>query len=537
MSDNLAFRGELVIGLTGALGTRLDDLHRRIVGVLDQFGFATSAIKVSDLLAGFPEWTADDAAGEGARIEHLQKIANRVRKGNKDGDVLARAAVAAIRRARASITGDPDKAADGHAFIVSQFKHPDEVALMRALYGQAFILVAGHASRPCRETYLAARIATSLHRSTDVDAFRGMASNLIEADQKGEPDFGQNMQDTFPLADVFIDLNPANGEYTIDRYFELEFGHPFHSPEPAEVGMYQASAAALRSSDFNRQVGAAIVRVHDDPSSQVTDIELIALGMNEVPKRGGGYYWGRESPDARDQAGGEERTSQIKADMLTELIERMGGASWLGPGAGNKPPGELAKDLLPHLKGTKFAAISEFSRPVHAEAAAIIDAARRGVAIDGATVFVTTFPCHNCAKHIIAAGIRRVVYLEPYPKSRAGALYVEELNLDGTLSGPTDRRVQFDIYRGIAPRKFRTLFSMAERGVRQGLTRSQWEAGRRRLRPIHVPPFLHEAYVRAEAPELDKLAASGFREPHTTRSAQGERTASGACIDGALHDL
>lgn len=527
MSDNLVFRGELVIGLTAALGTRLDDLDSRIVGVLNQFGFAVSAIRISNLLAGFPEWTADEGAGEGARIEHLQKIANQVRKGNKDGAVLARAAITAIRRARASITGDPNKAADGHAFIVSQFKHPEEVAVMRAVYGPAFILVAGHATRPCRETCLAGRIATSLHRSTDVDAFRGIASNLIEADQNGDPELGQNMQDTFPLADVFIDLNPANGEYVVDRYFELEFGHPFHSPDPAEVGMYQASAAALRSSDFNRQVGAAIVRVHDDPLSHVPDIELIALGMNEVPKRGGGYYWGKESPDGRDQAGGEERASQIKADMLTELIERMGGASWLGPGAGNKPPGELAKDLLPYLKGTKFAAISEFSRPVHAEAAAIIDAARRGVAINGATLFVTTFPCHNCAKHIIAAGIRRVVYLEPYPKSRAGALYVEELSLDGTLSGPTDRRVQFDIYGGIAPRKFRTLFSMAERGVRQGLTRSDWEARRRSLRPVHVPSFLHEAYVRAEAAELGRLAASGFRDPGGSMdSAQDERAAS-----------
>ncbi|MDN3612645.1 hypothetical protein QWZ16_23945 [Vibrio ostreicida] len=29
---------------------------------------------------------------------------------------------------------------------------------------------------------------------------------------------------------------------------------------------------------------------------------------------------------------------------------------------------------------------------------------------------VRLFPCHNCAKHIVASGIKRVVYVEPYPK-------------------------------------------------------------------------------------------------------------------------
>ena len=42
-------------------------------------------------------------------------------------------------------------------------------------------------------------------------------------------------------------------------------------------------------------------------------------------------------------------------------------------------------------------------------------------------MYVTTFPCHNCAKHIIAAGLERVVYLEPYPKSRAKTLYDEDI--------------------------------------------------------------------------------------------------------------
>ena len=67
----------------------------------------------------------------------------------------------------------------------------------------------------------------------------------------------------------------------------------------------------------------------------------------------------------------------------------------------------------------------EFKCIIHAEMSAISDAARKGVAIQGATLYSTTFPCHLCAKHIVASGIKRVVYLEPYPKSYANALHGE----------------------------------------------------------------------------------------------------------------
>ncbi|OHE73596.1 MAG: dCMP deaminase [Verrucomicrobia bacterium GWC2_42_7] len=47
---------------------------------------------------------------------------------------------------------------------------------------------------------------------------------------------------------------------------------------------------------------------------------------------------------------------------------------------------------------------------VHAEQNAISDAARRGVSVEGATVYVTHFPCVNCVKILIAAGIKKIKY-------------------------------------------------------------------------------------------------------------------------------
>lgn len=51
---------------------------------------------------------------------------------------------------------------------------------------------------------------------------------------------------------------------------------------------------------------------------------------------------------------------------------------------------------------------------VHAEQNAISDAARRGVSLEGATVYITHFPCINCAKILAAAGICRIKYRRDY---------------------------------------------------------------------------------------------------------------------------
>lgn len=54
-------------------------------------------------------------------------------------------------------------------------------------------------------------------------------------------------------------------------------------------------------------------------------------------------------------------------------------------------------------------------RGAHAEQNAINFAARYGIAIEGATIYTTVYPCSWCAKSIVNAGIVRVVYLEDYP--------------------------------------------------------------------------------------------------------------------------
>ncbi|MBR0522974.1 MAG: cytidine deaminase, partial [Firmicutes bacterium] len=67
----------------------------------------------------------------------------------------------------------------------------------------------------------------------------------------------------------------------------------------------------------------------------------------------------------------------------------------------------------------------ELCRGLHAEQNAIIQAAKMGVNIDGATLYCTTQPCIICTKMIINAGIKRVVIKESYPDELAQKMAAE----------------------------------------------------------------------------------------------------------------
>lgn len=72
---------------------------------------------------------------------------------------------------------------------------------------------------------------------------------------------------------------------------------------------------------------------------------------------------------------------------------------------------ECLRDKLNVPSGTR----AELCYAIHAEQNAILQAAKLGISIDGATLYCTHQPCSVCAKMIVNAGIRRVVYKNPYP--------------------------------------------------------------------------------------------------------------------------
>ena len=66
---------------------------------------------------------------------------------------------------------------------------------------------------------------------------------------------------------------------------------------------------------------------------------------------------------------------------------------------------------------------AEYCYAVHAEQNALIQAAKLGISVDGATLYCTHQPCSMCTRLIINAGIKRVVYKEGYPDEFSLSLF------------------------------------------------------------------------------------------------------------------
>ena len=78
----------------------------------------------------------------------------------------------------------------------------------------------------------------------------------------------------------------------------------------------------------------------------------------------------------------------------------------------------------------------ELCRGIHAEQNAVIQAAVHGVSVDGGTLYCTHQPCVVCTKILINAGIRRIVYANPYPDELAENMMKEATELEIVIWTP-----------------------------------------------------------------------------------------------------
>ena len=86
-----------------------------------------------------------------------------------------------------------------------------------------------------------------------------------------------------------------------------------------------------------------------------------------------------------------------------------------------KDKNECLRKKLNIESGTR----AELCYAVHADQNAIVQAAKLGISVDGATIYVTHQPCSICAKMIINSGIKRIVYKEGYPDDFSMQLFKE----------------------------------------------------------------------------------------------------------------
>ncbi len=77
-------------------------------------------------------------------------------------------------------------------------------------------------------------------------------------------------------------------------------------------------------------------------------------------------------------------------------------------------------------------------RTIHAEINAILQCSKFGVGTEGATIYVTHFPCLNCTKSIIQAGIKEICYANDYRNNEYARELLEK-------SGIIVRKVDYDV--------------------------------------------------------------------------------------------
>jgi deoxycytidylate deaminase len=483
---------ELVIGLVGAVGADLNRVRPAIREVLELLGYEVVEVKVTDVVLPAVVEIPEKWPSAYERLRGLMDAGNEARRLTRDPAILANGAIAFMRSKRATGADGQPLPSPRKAYIISSLKHPAEVRMFRKTYPLGFFLVGIHADEMARREWLTAYKRMSPEQ----------ADELIKRDQDEHVDHGQKVAETFHLADMFVHLGDDHGQLTrsIRRIVELMFGHPFITPTFDEYAMFLAFAASLRSADLSRQVGAVIA----------VNEQVVATGANDCPKAGGGLYWpnvvGRagvyDDERGRDYMRGADSNRIEQQRIIDDIVTRA------------DLDADAEAKLRKALDKSRVRDLTEFGRVVHAEMEALLSCARARVPVVDGHLFSTTFPCHNCAKHIIAAGIRRVVFIEPYPKSKAAEFHDDSIELLGVSGGAADaavgaKKVSFEPFVGVGPRRFVDLFS-TQLGSGYPVKRKD-QAGK----GLAWPPTVGKAELRLQMLpmsylELELVAANDF---------------------------
>lgn len=455
-----AMTPELVIALCGPLGTPLHRVSRMLKELLgNNYKYdVVKEIRLSDFIREHGEPTDRDSIGS------LIDAGNQLRE-RHGPSVLAQLAIRHIAQSRTTLAerkersqqSSPVESADDeqgviapapvvrHCHIIDSIKNSEELQLLRSVYGKLLHVMSVYSPISLRVQELEKKLAD-----------RAEVYKLIDRDSGEEFRSGQSVRDIFPLADFFLRVNDGTDDQIqshLTRYLDLLLGVRIITPTPDERAMYEAHSAARNSACLSRQVGAAITDA---------DGEILAVGWNDVPRAFGGLYESAAKPGEVDYVdhrcwnkdGGKCFNDEEKREIASRLT-----AALVEEGIMDSSKAEAVDRMLrssPRLKG-----LIEFSRAVHAEMHALLNAGRSsGERIRDGKMFVTTYPCHSCARHIIAAGIREVRFIEPYRKSLA-----TRLHSDAITEAESDRlKVRIVPFDGVAPVRFLDLFTEAAAG-------------------------------------------------------------------------
>jgi deoxycytidylate deaminase len=463
--DNI--ESEIVIGLVAPLGAEKDNFRKLLKIKFQEQGYEVQIISLTNLILNKEKMTYFDYCKKLKLYFKMQYCSMLREKCCKS--FLACIAIQEISKHKANKIKKI-------AYIIDQLKHPSEYRVLSHTYGLSYIQISVFSNQKTRDNRLKndfkndneakhlestklniSKYFNKIYFSNKVNKeFNGKklikdyireilpdgTHNLINKDMydTDKENFGdktgQNVSGIFHLSHYFFNLDCGESiiNSEINKFIKLLFGKFTDYPTQHEFGMALAYHASYRSTFPNsRHVGACII----SPFGEVISVSSIRAPtsssnttLEDENNISEGYYIYKDkikkysdSLDALINTKKKNKNRNIDLEGIQKLINES----------------------------------IEFHPCTHAEMSALADTAKIGVSVRGATMYTTTFPCHICAKDIITFGIKKVIYLEQYPKSKNSDLYPEIISFDD--EGSKDK-IPFVIYSGIGPKRYHYVYDL-----------------------------------------------------------------------------
>lgn len=301
-------------------------------------------------------------------------------------------------------------------FVIDAFRNPFEVMFFRERYSAFYLM-----SVNCDDSDRKDRLLNSGNRLS--------IPEIKEQDEKENPDdvvkdlksfVSQNISACIEKSDLHIH-NP--GDHQVDNYNELKgqivkyislIQHPgLVTPSRNEKLMQVAHTAKLNSGCISRQVGAVVTNKEQS---------LRSIGWNSVPdKQVPCLLRTADNLISNNDINAYSKFEKTDSDFKTKLNEmKFSPRERLGL---NNPfcfkdiknTIDLPSDLEGH-PAIKKMNNQVYTRSLHAEENAFLQTAKYGGdALDGGTLYSTASPCELCSKKAFQLGIKKIVYIDPYP--------------------------------------------------------------------------------------------------------------------------
>jgi deoxycytidylate deaminase len=451
---------ELFLGICAPIGSMKDEVIESLKNILSKvYKYDVEVIKLSNYIE---QYRTKEIEFIPKTTEAYSVLRDKIEQGNEirrvydNKSILVELAIQDIHVSRLKdgkkvgeegIPAITDLKTRRKCYIFNSIKNKEELLLLRRIYTDNYYQFSIFSPLDERKKNL----FTKALSQPEID-------EIVDIDEYDNNEFGQNVRGTFTDGDFFLRVsneNIDNLNEKIERYLHLIFESKIITPTINETAMYSAKSASGNSACLSRQVGASIT---DNLGN------LISTGWNDVPKFGGNLYREGDLIDDRCYNKGYCSNDEHKNSLVDSIIKSLNSDEDIRKLLSDEegyPVIEITEKIKKTLRGSKIKDLIEFSRSVHAEMHAIISGSQLSGSkmIDG-KLFCTTYPCHNCARHIIVAGIKEVYYIEPYVKSLCLTLHEDAITEDENCN----EKVRILIFDGVAPRKYLTFFTnFAER--------------------------------------------------------------------------